>query len=395
MPKPTAICVFEDDDVADLFPLTHLRPLYDLRCGALSLVDRIRRRFPEAAFYRRCREYVAPLNNNPDGLINQNPPDGCLYINGRVVIDDQMADLFEHDNQTTFTAEGQAVAFWNNTLSTRRTEITGRVIRYPWDLVRFNGDLLLDDFKFFGSVIRGAVHPGAHVLGPERVFVGDGANVQPGVVLDAQNGPVIIDQDAVIMPNAVLEGPVYVGRQSRIRIGAKIYGNTSIGAVCKIGGEVEGSVIHGYSNKQHDGFLGHSYIAEWCNLGADTNTSDLKNSYGPVKVTLNGREIDTGMLFVGLTMGDHSKCGINTMFNTGTVVGVSCNIFGGGFPPKVIPGFSWMDVPSLEDYQIDKAIEVARQVMARRHIILSDEYANALKHVFHLTAAERERARSV
>lgn len=395
MPKPKAICVFEDDDVADLFPLTHLRPLYDLRCGALSLVDRMRRRFPEAVFYRRCREYVAPLNNHPDGLINQNPPDGCLYINGRVVIDDQMADLFEHDTQTTFTSEGQAMAFWNNALSTRRTEITGRVIRYPWDLVRFNGEMLIDDFKFFGSAIRGAVHPGAHVLGPERVFVGDGATVQPGVVLDAQNGPVIIDQAAVVMPNAVLEGPVYVGRQSRIRIGAKVYGNTSIGDVCKIGGEVEGSVIHGYSNKQHDGFLGHSYIAEWCNLGADTNTSDLKNSYGPVKVTLNGREIDTGMLFVGLTMGDHSKCGINTMFNTGTVVGVSSNIFGGGFPPKVIPGFSWMNIPSVEDYQIDKAIEVARQVMARRQVILTDEYANALKHVFHLTAAERERARSV
>lgn len=395
MPKPTAICVFEDDDVADLYPLTHLRPLYDLRCGALSMADRMRRHFPEAVFYRRCREYVAPLNKQPDGLINQHPPDGCLYINGRVVIDDKLADLFEKDTQTTFTSEGLPVAFWNNTLSTRRTEITGRVIRYPWDLVRFNGDMLDDDFKFFGSAVRGVVHPGAHVLGPERVFVGDGATVQPGVVLDAQNGPVIIDQAAVIMPNAVLEGPVYVGRQSRIRIGAKVYGNTSIGDVCKVGGEVEGSVIHGYSNKQHDGFLGHSYIAEWCNLGADTNTSDLKNSYGPVKVTLNGREIDTGMRFVGLTMGDHSKCGINTMFNTGTVVGVSSNIFGGGFPPKVIPGFSWMNIPSLEDYQIDKAVEVARQVMARRHVILTDAYANAMKHVFHLTAAERERARSV
>jgi UDP-N-acetylglucosamine diphosphorylase/glucosamine-1-phosphate N-acetyltransferase len=159
--------------------------------------------------------------------------------------------------------------------------------------------------------------------------------------------------------------------------------------MCKIGGEVEGSIIHGYSNKQHDGFLGHSYVGEWCNLGAGTDTSDLKNNYGTVKVTIDGREIDSGSLFVGLTMGDHSKSGIHTMFNTGTVVGVSANVFGGGFPPKSVFSFSWVDGRAVSEYRLDKALEVAGAVMARRNVKMTKLYATLLEFIFETTRHER------
>lgn len=196
----------------------------------------------------------------------------------------------------------------------------------------------------------------------------------------------MIGNNVTVMPNAVIEGPCYIGDHSVIKAGAKIYESTSIGPVCKVGGEVEASIIHGYSNKQHDGFLGHSYIGEWCNLGADTNTSDLKNNYSSVKMNVNGKEVDTGSLFVGLMMGDHSKSGINTMFNTGTTVGVSSNIFGAGFPPKTIPSFAWVDGQDVQGYRLDKAIEVAKIVMARRKVTMTDSYMALMKYIFEITA---------
>jgi UDP-N-acetylglucosamine diphosphorylase/glucosamine-1-phosphate N-acetyltransferase len=213
--------------------------------------------------------------------------------------------------------------------------------------------------------------------------------VKPGVVLDAEGGPIYIGKKAKVFPNAVIEGPAFIGDGSMIKIGAKIYENTSIGEVCKVGGEVEGSIIHSYSNKQHDGFLGHAYLGMWVNLGADTNNSDLKNNYGSVRVMINGEEVNSGSMFVGLTMGDHSKAGINTMFNTGTVVGVSSNVFGAGFPPKYIPSFAWGGAEGIETYDIARALEVAQRVMGRRKMQLSGAEEKVLREVFALTARER------
>lgn len=395
MPSPASICLFEDDHTQPLHPLTWLRPVYDLRCGSLSSAERVRRFFPGAVVYRRCRDYVAPLSRETDDRINLNPPDNCLYINGRALLDEDFVRRITADTETTWVSEGLAMAFWNNALSTRREEAPVRVIQYPWDLVRFNADMIREDFRFFKGNANERMPAGVHVVHPGEVHLGQDVVLKPGVVLDAEKGPIVIEPGVTIMSNAVLEGPCHVGAHSIVKIGAKIYGGTSIGPVCKVGGEIEASIVHGYSNKQHDGFLGHSYIGEWCNLGADTNTSDLKNNYGPVKVTIDGRTVDTGMMFVGLTMGDHSKSGINTMFNTGTVVGISANIVGGGFPPKYIPSFAWVDVPTFEEYRLEKAVEVARLVMHRRRIILTPEYEAAMKHVFHLTAEERERAKVV
>ena len=209
------------------------------------------------------------------------------------------------------------------------------------------------------------------------------------MVLDATNGPILIDRDAVVMPHTAIEGPTYIGPGSKIKMGTKIYEGTSIGPVCKIGGEVDNSIVLGYSNKQHDGFLGHAYIGEWINLGAGTSNSDLKNNYSSVKVYLHGEEIDTGHIFIGLMMGDHSKTAINTTLNTGTVVGVSANLFGEGFPPKYVPSFAWGGAKGLTEYKLDKAIATARKVMARRDKELTTSYERMLRHIFDLTRTER------
>jgi len=278
-------------------------------------------------------------------------------------------------------------------------QVDVRLAAYPWDLVNANGKQIREDFaqlmkgkKRKGAKIRGKVYAGARLLDRKSIIIGEGSKVKPGAVLDAENGPIVLGKNVTIYPNAVVEGPAYVGDGSLIKIGAKIYENTSIGEVCKVGGEVEASIVHSYSNKQHDGFLGHSYLGMWVNLGADTNNSDLKNNYSSVKVTINGHAVDSGSQFVGLTMGDHSKSGINTMFNTGTVVGVGCNVYGGGFPPKYIPSFCWGGSEELVTYELGKCLEVARKVMARRKIQMSPAEERLFRTVFEMTRAEREKA---
>jgi UDP-N-acetylglucosamine diphosphorylase/glucosamine-1-phosphate N-acetyltransferase len=205
--------------------------------------------------------------------------------------------------------------------------------------------------------------------------------VKPGVVLDAEEGPIHIDPDATIQPNAVLEGPCYIGPKSIIRPGAVIRAGTTIGPVCKIGGEIDASIIHGYTNKQHDGFLGHSYVAEWINLGADTVNSDLKNTYGTVRVHLNGVGVETGQQFVGSIIGDHAKTGIGTVLPTGCVVGVAANIFTHRSVPKFVPSFAWLTDDGLAAYRVEKAVSLAATVMARRDQWLSDADRRLLEAV--------------
>lgn len=204
-----------------------------------------------------------------------------------------------------------------------------------------------------------------------RPHIHPSVSVGPHVVLDTTNGPILIDEGAVIEPFVLITGPTAIGRQSRIRAGARIYGPTVIGPVCKVGGEVEDSIIHGYSNKQHDGFLGHSWIGSWCNLGAGTTTSDLKNTYGTITLDVPWGPVPTGRRFLGTLMGDHSKTAIGTMLMTGTVAGVSANIVAHGPVPRFVPSFTWKDVGG-ERYAIDRAIDVARTVMARRNVVLTD-----------------------
>lgn len=405
------ICLFEDEYSNFLHPLTLTRPVYDLRCGMSLLREKIVRRFPGSRLYLFCRTYLAEVVREalPSLPVNTIPSENCLFINGRFIFgeklptfnsreivwkkNDEVAAAWISGNRLAALAEikdGVIPTSWFDGLPVE--EIDGIFIRYPWDLVHHNPGQIRHDFAYFnrGGQILGKIYPTVTLLEEKNIFIGAGAKIKPGVVLDAEDGPIYIDEGATIMANASLQGPLFVGAKSTIKMGAKIYEGTSIGEVCKVGGEVEESIIHSYSNKQHEGFLGHAYLGQWVNLGADTNNSDLKNNYSTVKVYVNGEMVDSGLMFVGLTMGDHAKCGINTMFNTGTVVGVMSNVFGAGYPDKFVPSFSWGGSENLETYAVDKALEVARRVMARRKVTLSIVQEKMLRQVFAMTTAERK-----
>jgi len=413
-----SICLFEDSDYSNLLPLVYFRPAYDLRCGILTLREKVEFYLPNIPITLQCRNYLADLvkQKNPTLLVNDIKGSSCLFINGRVLMTTEVARELENNNSDTIYTKGNTVVaaklsnanldLIKSTLSNplkfsdlfgcNIKELEVKIINFSWDLISKNGDEIKNDFKILTSnygtnKIIGKIYDGVHLLDKDNIFVDEGTTIKPGVVLDAESGPIYIGKNAKIFPNSVIEGPAFIGNKTSIKIGAKIYENTSIGDVCKVGGEVECCIIHSYSNKQHDGFLGHSYLGMWVNLGADTNNSDLKNNYGNVRVVVNGKQIDSGSMFVGLTIGDHSKSGINTMFNTGTVVGVSSNVYGAGFPKKYIPSFTWGGSDSMISYDLEKSIEVAKKVMARRNIQLTDVEEKVFREVYNLTSDERKK----
>ena len=411
-----SICIFEDLHYTRLLPLVYFRPQYYLRCGILTLREKIIKQFPGFSLSLHCRSYLHDTlkQQNPNIEINKIKGYNCLFINGRVIADENFKKQINLDGIDKLYVKGDYIIAakvsgdkldllkhhlpdlftYSDFQELVKEEIDVKVINYPWDLINANGKEIISDFNLIikdtdGNNIKGKIYEGAYLINKGNIYLGEGAKIKPGTVLDAENGPIYIGNNAEIYPNATIEGPAYIGADSKIKIGAKIYEDTSIGPVCKVGGEVEASIIHSYSNKQHDGFLGHSYLGMWVNLGADTNNSDLKNNYGNVKVTINGEQVDTGSMFVGLTIGDHSKSAINTMFNTGTVVGVSSNIYGGGFPSKYIPSFSWGGADSLTSYDLERSIEVAKRVMQRRKIEMSNSEESLFRKVFDLTKEER------
>ncbi len=404
------LCIFEDNGYAKLLPMAYTRPVYDLKCGMNSLRDKIATAYPGAKLYLHCREYLAEVLSQEDpGIpVNVAPEGSTLFVNGRALADEEFSGKIPLEGGNEVFTKGNVLVAARVTapsgvdlsapigpeqFSGNISRADVELISYIWDLVHHNSDILTGECISSGKLgtVEGKVYDGVHIIEKANVYIAKGASVKPGVVLDAEGGPIFIDEGAKVFPNAVIEGPAYIGKKSQIKIGAKIYEGTTIGEVSKIGGEVEESIVHSYSNKQHDGFLGHSYIGMWVNLGADTNNSDLKNNYGNVRVYVDGESVDSGTMFVGLTIADHSKSGINTMFNTGTVVGVCCNVFGSGFPQKYIPSFSWGGTDSLATYRLDKALEVAERVMGRRDIELTDAMRKLLLKVFDLTEEERER----
>jgi UDP-N-acetylglucosamine diphosphorylase/glucosamine-1-phosphate N-acetyltransferase len=264
-----------------------------------------------------------------------------------------------------------------------------RCIEHVWDLIELNGGEIVADFHRIRVNNRGTVLDGVRCLNSEDVVIEQGSTVQPGVVIDATAGPVFIGSNVKIYPHVFIEGPAFVGDGSLIKAGARIYGGTSIGKVCKIGGEVEKSIFHSYSNKQHDGYIGLSYIGSWCNLGAGTSTSDLKNNYGSIRMRVHNRMVDTGRMFLGAVIGDHTKTGINTIVNTGSIIGIMVNIFGAYLSPKYIPSFTWASDDGFQEYRLDKAIEVARRVMNRRGKTVTPAIEALLSTVFTLTEKER------
>ncbi len=414
------LCIFEGIDYERLEPLIFYRPVYDLVCGMSTLREKILRAYPNTKYSLHCRPYLTQFvkANNPGIDVNKIEDDSCLFINGNILANCNISKLIplndnsdkvylNGDNLVAARVSGERLKALKNNLHELLSQsnfselpvenVEVENINYMWDLINNNGKEMLADFEFFSSNIKaenriqGKIFEGVHLIENDNIIILNGAEIKPGAVLDASKGPIYIDQYATVFPNAVVEGPVYLGESAQIKSCARIYENVSIGKISKVGGEVEDSIILPYSNKQHSGFLGHAYLGSWVNLGADTNCSDLKNNYGNVKVYVNGEIVNSGSQFMGLIMGDHSKTAINTMFNTGTSVGFSCNIFGAGFPGKYIPSFSWGGSDAITTYDLERSIETAKRVMTRRNKIMHDVEEKLFRKVFDITKKERRK----
>ncbi len=278
-------------------------------------------------------------------------------------------------------------------LGLRPTDVSARLHTGLVELMATNGATIDADFENFGDLLPApdaGAFPGVHILGGERIRLAEGVRLEPGVVLDAREGAILLGSGTSIGANSVLVGPVVTGPDCLVRPLSRVTGGVTLGPVCRVGGEVDSTIVQGWSNKQHDGFLGHSYVGSWVNLGAATDTSDLKNDYGPVRIMLGGERVDTGNAHVGSLIGDHSKTGIHTQLNTGTVIGVSSNVFGAGVPVSEVPSFSWGGGRDWQEYRLEKAIRVARTVTSRRGI----DFLGADERVFeriHEDSTERRR----
>lgn len=266
----------------------------------------------------------------------------------------------------------------------------GTVIQNSWELFQLNGGEIKNDLALLNlkHTQNGDSFPHAYLINMEKIFIEEGAVIEPGAMLFAEKGPIYIGKNAHIMANSVVRGPSAICKKSVVKMGSKIYEDTTIGPVCKVGGEISNVIFHSYSNKSHDGYTGNSVFGQWCNLGADTNTSNLKNNYSTVKVFdwKSKKEYDTGQQFIGTIMGDHSKTGINSMLNTGTICGVCCNLFSDSYPPKFVPSFSWVSGNDTVPYHFDKAIEAMERMMQRRSVPLTDEYHTMMKAIFQSTS---------
>lgn len=412
------LCIFEDQFTGRLEPLIYSRPVYDLVCGINTLKHKILRAYSNVKYSLHVREVLAPFVKikYPDIAVNQLEDDDYLFVNGRVIADENLSKIIplEDSSNKLYMNDNNIIAVRLSGDKLKRFKplinsvfipeffydlkiVTVEVptVNYLWDLINQNGAQMRSDYNYHmksvSSMHNGNIYDGAMLVEKENIYIGEGATVKPGAVIDASLGPVYLDSNCLVKSNAVIEGPVYVGRNSIVKSCAMIYENVSIGEVCKVGGEVEDSIIVSYTNKQHSGFLGHAYLGSWVNIGADTNNSDLKNNYGNVRMYVDGEVVDSGTQFLGLIMGDHSKTSINSMFNTGTVVGFSCNIFGSGFPPKYLPSFSWGGAGSLTTYDLGRSIETARRVLLRRKKIMTEAEINLFKKVFELTQDERRK----
>jgi UDP-N-acetylglucosamine diphosphorylase/glucosamine-1-phosphate N-acetyltransferase len=240
-----------------------------------------------------------------------------------------------------------------------------KLLEWPWQFVNANLDLLHRDWRNEMAGVAGAVAEGSYLVNSDGIHIGWGTKIKPCVVIDAEDGPVWIGDNVTILPHSYIQGPAYIGSGTLIQPGATVHAGTTIGPRSKIGGEIEASIVQGFSNKQHDGFLGHSYVGSWVNIAADCINSDLKNTYGKIRVPINGRDVDTGEMFVGMFVGDYSKAGINVSFPTGAVIGFCSSVFAAR-SPKFVPSFAWLDGESVQRFDEQRALPIARKVMARR-----------------------------
>jgi len=359
-------------------PLSLTRPIGDLRIGIMTNTERWKLVEPTAEIFYESEVYLNekfPATKKAD-----------LFVNGALIPNDEViAAILALSENEKLLINTQLLAYKGS--GSELVKYTGKtplLLENRWDIFQKNEIAIQSDYDLIsaGRTSQPISNSNTVIGDASLIFVEEGAMVE-AAILNTIAGPIYIGKNAEIMEGSIVRGPFAMGEHSALKLGTKVYGATTLGPHCKVGGEISNVVFQAYSNKGHDGFLGNATIGEWCNIGADTNASNLKNNYGKIAVYSyeTQQEEQTELQFLGLCMGDHSKCGINTMFNTGTVVGVSSNVFGSGFPAKYIPSFSWCDVETNVPFRFDKAIEYANNMMQRRKLTLSPAEIDILKHL--------------
>ena len=376
-----------DSNRSNFYPLSYTRPISEFRIGILTIKE------------KWTHYYKNISTKTEDFLVSKYPirkQKENLWIDASVLPSKELkTELDSLRNGEVLESNGKIIAFKNlnysfKNLNKINTSILVNSIENIWDIFSDNGREIEADFKLLTKARKSQKISDTNTVIGKHIFIEKGAKVSCSI-LNAKNGPIYIGKNAEIMEGAIIRGPFAMCENAVLKMGAKIYGPTTLGPHCKVGGEVNNSVFFGYSSKAHDGFLGNSVIGEWCNLGADTNNSNLKNNYAEVKLWNYEMERfkKTGLQFCGLIMGDHSKCGINTMFNTGTVIGVSANIFGSGFPRNFVPSFSWGGASGFQVYKLPKVFEVASKVFERRKLDFDENEQNILSEVYDMTKRYR------
>lgn len=383
------LILFDGPQRDNLLPFTFTRPVAQIRLGILTIAEKWERRLeskPSFLTQSYLKDCFPPIIEEDNLLVN-----GGLCPNLRIlskIIDLKPGQgLFHGDTLLACSLSGAEVVEFPD-IELERVEIDAEftMINNPWDIFLLNGFELAKDFELVTGGRNSQPISSTNTVMGDKIFIEEGAYVEASI-LNATDAPIYIGKGAQVLEGCMVRGGLAMNELSVLKMGAKIYGATTLGPHCKVGGEVSNSVLFGYSNKGHDGYLGNSVLGEWCNLGADTNNSNLKNNYDEVKIWnyTAKRFARTGQQFVGLMMGDHSKSGINTMFNTGTVVGVSANVFGAGFPRNFVPSFSWGGASGTMVYQIEKAFETMERMIERRGLSLTEDQKTMYQEIFDQT----------
>lgn len=394
------IILFDNDTSEHLLPLTFTRPVSELRVGILTIREKWEKWLNAPAFHM-TRDYLA-------GQYELDYDDVNYVINGSVLPSEQLCALIQRMDYNEAYLQGDELIVAKVGVDQLEKlikdeeidELTGLELQDTqytkidrlWDLFQLNAQEIQVDFELLTRQRSSQpVSASNRIIGDSaNIFLEEGAIVE-GVSLNAQNGPIYVGRQAEIMEGSLLRGPIAIGQQATVTMGAKIYGGTSVGPHCKVGGEISNSILQAYSNKQHDGFLGHSVIGEWCNIGANTVTSNLKNGYEEARQWNYAEErfVATGSQFCGLVMGDHAKTGINTMLNAGTVIGVGANVYGTGYPRPFIPSFAMGGAQGYTTFPLEKAFQMMERMMARRNVKFSTEDRLVIMRIFEDTAKYR------
>ncbi|ROL56085.1 hypothetical protein D9V84_09165 [Bacteroidetes/Chlorobi group bacterium Naka2016] len=418
MISPNTILLFENEYFRSLYPFYLLHTQWEVRCGALRLFEKVQKEFPNAKLvFHTNRETYLKLFLKKFSIADNSIEKGNLFVLNSGILPeinfwaninkayDEFCNTSRETKSCTFFVGNVPIAFYivaeemvNPTeFDNRFYEILlnkyfeklprvelpiPKVINFLWDAIEYNADAIEDDFRYFENFadFDQLRSQSVSLINENKIKIGNDVRILPNVVLNAEKGAIIIGDNVTIQPFSYIEGPVAIGKNSTIKTGSFIYQGTSIGEVCKVGGEIENTIIQAYSNKQHHGFLGHSYIGEWCNLGAGTTTSDLKNTYESVTVRIENETFDTGRTFLGLICGDHTRTAINTSFNTGTITGICCNIYNSGLLSKYIPSFTWGGNKTQSTIgNFERTVKSIETMMARRGKSLLEEERQILE----------------